>query len=74
MFTGANGAITSFPNTGEKCCVSCEFWCGRRSITHNGAAATSINGSSYPCEIIKKLTRPNQPCVCNSYDVWMNMK
>ena len=42
-FLGANGSVTSIPNSGEKICVGCEYWKGSRDITYNGTGATSMD-------------------------------
>ncbi len=67
---GQNGKYTSFPNTGEKVCVSCEHWKGAREATNNGNSATSMSGQGAICEIKRTSTFPAQPCVCGKYSKW----
>lgn len=62
--------VTSFPNNGEKLCVSCEYWTGYREITYNGSAATSTSMRAAMCEACRKEVLPNQPCVCASFKKW----
>ena len=63
---GANGVVTSFPNTGEKLCVACEYWTGRRELTNNGNSATSVNGEPAMCECKRDRVYPQRPCSCPS--------
>lgn len=65
MFVG-NGTYTTFPNSGEKICVGCEYWTGRRELTYNGTAATSVNGEPAMCECKREKVYPQRPCSCSS--------
>ncbi|MBQ8922215.1 MAG: hypothetical protein IJ060_08665 [Oscillospiraceae bacterium] len=67
---GQNGKVTSFPNTGEKLCVSCEYWMGARELTNNGNAATSMSNRGAMCEMKRASTFPSQPCQCAKYTKW----
>lgn len=63
-FIGANGSVTSIPNSGEKLCVGCDHWKGERELSYNNSGATSYDGSSAYCDAKKNDTFPNQPCTC----------
>ena len=73
MFVGTNGVITSFPNNGEKCCVSCEHWCGGREISYIGSAATSKSKESALCELKRTVVFPQQGCTIH-YQKWHLLK
>lgn len=61
---GPNGIVTSFPNTGEKLCVACEYWTGPRELTNSGYAASSLNGNPAMCESKRDRVYPQSPCSC----------
>ncbi|MBE6846279.1 MAG: hypothetical protein E7508_11430 [Ruminococcus sp.] len=76
MQIGPNGAVTTFPNCGEKTCVACEYWTGSRSVTYNGSAATSRDNKAALCTMKKSQTFPQQPCLCtpNKFIKWSQLK
>lgn len=71
---GQGGNITSFPNTGEKHCVSCDNWNGPRELSFNGSAATSLAVAPARCDACGKNTLPTQPCSCGRYAKWRSIR
>lgn len=75
-FIGQGGVVTTFPNTGEKLCVGCDYWKGPREIGYNGTAAISKGKEPALCVMKKGNTYPNAPCSCNtiSFKAWSYLK
>ena len=71
---GPNGKVTSYPNTGEKVCVSCEYWKGAREVMNNGNAAAGMTGQGGMCEVKRTSTFPAQPCLCGKYAKWRMLR
>ena len=74
MLVGQNGRITSYPGVdGEKCCVSCEYWSGCRSVTGFGGlyGAQSRDRSSAYC--MKQHENMFSQQQCSSYVRWREL-
>lgn len=73
---GANGSVTTYPNTGEKLCAGCEYWTGARNAVQMSTAAATKNGSAAICRKKNSSTFPQQPCTCspNSFTKWSRLK
>lgn len=73
---GANGAITTYPGSGEKLCASCEYWQGRRQATAYGGAATTADGKPAFCPMKKMNVYPGDVCRCmpSKYQKWSHLK
>ena len=73
---GANGAVTTYPNMGEKMCAGCEYWMGTREVAQMGTAAASKNGSAAICKMKNSFTYPQQACTCtpNRFTKWSRLK
>lgn len=73
---GVNGAVTTYPNTGEKLCAGCEYWMGTRDVVQMGTGAASKNGNGAMCKMKNSSTYPQQPCTCapNKFTKWSRLK
>ena len=71
-WVGAVGIVTTFPSSGEKLCVGCEYWKGERDITNNGTSATSRSGSDAFCVIKKNKNFPTG--TCSNFKKWSYLK
>ena len=63
---------------GNKCCATCQYWCGPRTAHHSGAAVVDSPGTRGKCaagtpgDAIPGPTAMRSSCA--KYQVWANLK